>query len=160
KLGLEGVIVKKNRTTYEPGTRNFDWIKLKASSQSELVDTIDAVVMGYYFGTGARSKFGLGAILVGVYNEEEDRYESVAKVGTGITDEQFITIKNDLLGITQKNENIKYLINKSVMPDRIVEPRIVVEIEADELTISKVHTACMDVLEGKGISMRFPRLKV
>lgn len=159
-LGLEGVIVKKNSTPYEAGTRNFDWIKLKASSQSELVDTIDAVVMGYYFGTGARSKFGLGAILVGVYNEEEDRYETVAKVGTGITDEQFVTIKQDLLGITQKEVDAKYLINKSVMPDKSIEPKIVVEIEADELTISKVHTACMDKLDGKGISMRFPRLKV
>lgn len=158
--GLEGVIVKKNGTPYEPGTRNFDWIKLKASSRSDLVDTIDAVVMGYYFGTGARSKFGLGAILIGVYNESEDRYESVAKVGTGITDEQFVTIKQDLLGITIKEAHARYLINKLLMPDVFVEPKIVVEVEGDELTLSKMHTACMDKLEGKGISMRFPRLKV
>jgi DNA ligase-1 len=159
-LGLEGVIVKKSNTPYEPGTRNFDWIKLKASSRSELVDTIDAVVMGYYFGTGSRSKFGLGAILIGVYNESEDKYETVAKVGTGITDEQFITIKADLLGITIKDNHLKYLINKLLIPDVFVEPKVVVEIEADELTLSKMHTACINDLKDRGISMRFPRLKV
>ncbi len=160
KRGLEGVIVKKIGTVYEAGTRNFDWIKLKASSRSELVDTIDAVVMGYYFGTGARNKFGLGALLIGVYNEKEDRYETVAKVGTGITDEQFVTIKTDLLGITLKQSCDKYLINNSLEPDVYVYPKIVVEVEADELTLSKVHTACIGKLEGKGISMRFPRLKI
>lgn len=161
RQGLEGVIVKKTGTVYEAGTRNFDWIKLKASSKSELVDTIDAVVMGYYIGTGARNKFGLGALLVGVYNEKEDRYETVAKVGTGITDEQFVTIKSDLLGITRTEESDKYFIVKSLEPDVYVDPKIVVEVEADELTISKVHTACIGKFDDdKGISMRFPRLKV
>ena len=158
--GLEGVIIKKDETKYEPGTRNFDWIKLKASSKKELVDTIDAVVMGYYFGTGARNKFGLGAILIGVFNQEEDRYETVAKVGTGITDDLFVTIKRDLMGITMNKKSEKYLINNNLLPDVFVDPKIVVEVEADELTLSNSHTACKTIIGDKGISMRFPRLKV
>lgn len=157
--GLEGIIVKKIGTNYEPGTRNFDWIKLKASSKKSMVDTIDGVVLGYYRGEGARSQIGIGAILVGIYDEIKDRYYTIAKVGTGITDDLFVTMKNDLMGITQNSKPEKFVIDNSLLPDFFVQPKIVVEVEADEITKSKIHTACMDE-QGKGLSMRFPRLKI
>ncbi|MBD3362351.1 ATP-dependent DNA ligase [Candidatus Dojkabacteria bacterium] len=157
--GLEGVIVKKFKTPYEPGTRNFDWIKLKASIKDDMIDELDGVVLGYYHGKGIRSKFGIGAILVGIYNEKCNQFETVAKVGTGITDDEFVTIKKDLMRITIKNKPKNYEIGNNLKPDIYVEPEIVVVVEADEITRSKMHTACKDD-QGRGLSMRFPRLKI
>ncbi|MBD3280961.1 ATP-dependent DNA ligase [Candidatus Dojkabacteria bacterium] len=156
--GLEGVIVKDPESKYLPGTRNFDWIKLKANINSKLVDTIDAVVLGYYYGTGARAKHGIGAFLVGVYNEELDRFESIAKVGSGIKDDEWEQIVKDLEEVeaNKLSENVE--IKKELMPDVLVEPKIVVVVEADEITKSKLHTAGQDK-KGVGYSLRFPRLK-
>ncbi|MFH0943322.1 MAG: ATP-dependent DNA ligase, partial [Candidatus Beckwithbacteria bacterium] len=52
KMGLEGVMCKKLTTAYQAGARNFNWVKLKKATEGELVDTIDAVVIGYYAGKG------------------------------------------------------------------------------------------------------------
>lgn len=157
--GLEGIIVKKLGTFYDPGTRNYDWIKMKASLKKGMVDTIDGVVLGYYHGKGVRSKNGIGAILIGIFDEKSGEYKSVAKVGTGITDELFVTMKKDLMGITTKLKPGNYDIQSNIEPDVFVVPEIVVEVEADEVTRSKMHTAAKDK-DGRGLSMRFPRLKV
>ncbi len=159
ELGLEGIISKKLGTIYEPGTRNFDWIKLKFTVQSHIADTIDTVVLGYYFGQGVRAKFGMGALLLGIYNEETNEFESVAKLGTGIKDEDFLKIKPvlDKLKSTEKPKGVK--VSKMLEPDVWIHPKIVIEVEADEITKSKNHLAAIDS-EGRGLSLRFPRMKI
>ncbi len=166
--GLEGVIVKKFNTAYDPGTRNFDWIKLKASAKSEMVDTVDAVVIGYFHGRGSRAKFGVGALLLAVYSPQDDSYYSVAKLGTGMTDEQLRQIKHQLssLEINEPLPNVS--VEKLLYPDVWVYPKIVVEVEADQITRSPGHTAAQglpvafeqDTLTRRGLSLRFPRMKV
>lgn len=154
--GLEGLVVKKQDAMYQPGKRNFNWIKLKRRTGQKLGDTIDAVVLGYYVGQGRRASLGIGAFLVGVYNEQTDAFESVAKVGTGMTDIEFIQLKNrcDAVIITNKLENVS--VAKSLYTDVWVHPEIVCEIRADDITKSPLHTA------GKtddhlGFALRFPR---
>ena len=44
--------------------------------------------MGYYAGRGKRTGFGLGAFLVGIPNEK-GQIGSIAKIGTGLSDEQW-----------------------------------------------------------------------
>ena len=164
--GLEGIITKQVTSDYEPGTRNFKWIKLKANTKSELVDTIDVAVLGYYYGKGSRAKFGVGTLLAGVYNPTEDKYYSIGKVGSGFTDEALEQIYKDLqeLKIDAKPENV--VVDKSLAPDVWVRPTIVMEIVADEITRSPVHTAAIGVKAQvknddpeKGLSIRFPRMK-
>ena len=166
-LGLEGIITKKVATIYEPGTRNFDWIKLKANTQSNLVDTLDVVILGYYVGRGQRSKHGFGALLTGVYNKDKKQYETIGKVGSGFKDEEFKKFKSDLSKITVDNKPDNYVVENSLIPDFWVEPKIIIEVEADEITRSPSHTACRDLKSNvkkddfkKGLSFRFPRLKV
>ena len=152
--GLEGIIAKLPSSHYDPGTRNFDWIKLKRSSDSLLNDTVDAVVMGYYFGRGDRTVLGIGGILVGLYDKKFDKYLSLCKVGTGFTEEDFKKYKLDLDKYKLESaEAIQHYseVDKLLVPDVWVEPKIVVEIEADEITVSKKHKA--------GYSLRFPRIK-
>jgi DNA ligase-1 len=165
--GLEGIIAKEAESTYDPGTRNFKWIKLKANSKSELVDTLDVVVLGYYSGRGQRAKFGLGALLTGVYDPAKDIYYSVGKVGTGMKESDLEKIMKDLekYRIDSKPENV--IVDKSLFPDVWVTPKIVMEIDADEITRSPNHTAARGVVTNvkkedpsKGLSIRFPRMKV
>lgn len=151
KDNLEGVIAKSTDGKYDPGTRNFDWIKLKASSKSEMVDSVDAVVMGYYKGTGSRAEFGLGAILLGVYDKEKDKYFSLAKVGTGITQEQLSSFKKEIDKHITNKAPINYSIDKKLKPDVIALPKIVVTIDSDSISKSKDNGGC-------GYSLRFPRL--
>lgn len=154
-MNLEGLIAKDDDTLYKPGSRNFDWIKLKASSDKELVDTIDAVVLGYYFGKGARAKFGIGAILIGVYDKESDKYLSLTKVGTGFKDDDWALIKSTLDEYKLKKIPDNYAINKLLHPDVVILPKVVVEVEADSISISKNHGGQSE----EAYSLRFPRIK-
>lgn len=150
-LGLEGLIAKIPNGPYEPGTRNYDWIKFKVKSQQDLADTVDTVILGYYKGTGNRAKFGIGGIIVGIYNPDDDKFYSLAKVGTGFKDVDWKIIKDklDTIAISQVPKNV--VIDNTLVPDVFVEPSLVAVIEADEVSKSKLH--------GVGYSLRFPRFK-
>jgi bifunctional non-homologous end joining protein LigD len=71
--GLEGVIAKLRRSTYEPGRRSPAWLKLKVRPEQELV------VGGWTPGMGNAKD--LGALAVGVYEDGHLRF--AGKVGSG-----------------------------------------------------------------------------
>jgi len=154
--GLEGVMVKRPDALYQPGKRNFNWIKLKRQEEGHLEDTIDCVVLGYYAGKGKRAHFGIGAFLVGVFNQKLDMFQTVAKIGTGMTDEEWRTLKKkcDSLAVDHKPKNVQCA--KELTPDVWVTPDVVCRVRADEITLSPLHSA------GKtekhlGYALRFPR---
>ncbi len=153
--GLEGVILKKLKGGYMPGVRNFDWVKIKKSMGSKVVDTIDAVVLGYYYGSGKKTGFGMGSLLVGVYNSEDDLFESVGRLGTGFTDDDWEIIAKRLapLEVKYKGESVR----SELKADVWVQPEVVVTVEADEISKSSLHLAGKSNL-GFGLSLRFPRL--
>ena len=148
---LEGVIAKKIDGIYQPGARGWNWIKYKRSYSSKIADTIDCLVMGYDYGKGKRTGFGMGAFLVGVLDKNKDLFVTVAKIGTGLTDEEWkeLKIKSEKLTVKKKPKN--YFVDKLAECDVWIEPKIVVEIKADEITKSPTHTA--------GLALRFPRLE-
>ena len=149
--GLEGVVVKQTESFYKSGRKGWQWVKIKEEegTQGKLNDTLDLVVMGYYFGRGKRSGFGIGAFLTGLINEKGEVF-SFSKIGTGITDEMFGQLK---VLFDQHKTTVApttYLVDKTLAPDVWLEPQVVVEIAADEITRSSLHTS--------GFGLRFPRL--
>jgi len=148
--GLEGAMVKKLEGQYLPGRQDFNWVKFKESedSQAKLADTLDLIVMGYYQGRGKRAKFGLGAFLGGI--RVGAQIMTIAKVGTGLSDEQFAELFGKLEKVRSKGKHKDYQVSKVLTPDVWVEPEVVVEVAADEVTRSSAHTA--------GVALRFPRL--
>ena len=154
--GLEGLVVKRLDSIYQPGKRNFNWIKLKRQEEGHLEDTIDCVILGYYAGEGKRVHFGVGAFLVGVYNKKEDRFETVAKIGTGLKDEDWKDLKHrcDKLKVNEIPKNV--ICVKELYPDVWVNPEIVCRIRADEITISPLHSAARTESK-QGYALRFPR---
>lgn len=154
--GLEGLVVKRPDAIYQPGKRNFNWIKLKREEEGHLEDTVDCVVLGYYAGRGKRAKFGIGAFLVGVFNKSEDRFETIAKIGTGLSDEEWKELKNkcDVLAVKEKPHNV--VCAKELEPYVWTSPEIVCSIRADEITMSPLHCAGKTA-ERLGYALRFPR---
>lgn len=150
KKGLEGLVVKKFDGSYEAGNRGFSWVKFKREEDGGISDTIDCIVLGYYWGTGKRAGFGIGAFLTGIYDNENDKFLTVAKIGTGLSDEEWrkIRIKIQELRIKEVPKNVE--VRKELMPDVLCEPKIVVAIRADEITVSPVHSS--------GFALRFPRM--
>lgn len=149
--GLEGVVVKKWDSFYEPGRRGYSWVKFKEEEgkTGKLKDTIDAVVMGYYRGEGKRTGFGIGAFLVGV--KQGESFVTLTKIGTGVSDELWRELQEKLQVIKTLNQPKEYKnLNKIFLPDVWVAPKVVVEIAGDDLTRSSTH--------GAGVAVRFPRL--
>jgi bifunctional non-homologous end joining protein LigD len=73
KLGLEGLIGKRQGSLYEPGQRSGTWIKLKLQQEQEFV------IGGYTNPEGSRQHFG--SLLVGV--QAKGALQFCGKVGTG-----------------------------------------------------------------------------
>jgi DNA ligase 1 len=154
KNGLEGIIAKDLNAPYIAGARKFSWIKLKKSYAKDLADTIDVVIIGYFFGKGKRTRFGVGALLSAVYDEVSDSFKSVAKIGTGISEEQLKELEEMLSGIALKKKPLN--VESEIEPDVWVKPVHVIEVAADEITRSPIHAAAK-TSEG-GLALRFPRM--
>lgn len=154
--GLEGLVVKKIDATYQAGKRNFNWIKLKREETGNLNDTIDCVILGYYAGKGKRASFGIGALLVGIYNKKKDDFQTIAKIGTGLTDAGWKEAKKkcDAFKVKNKPKNVECA--KELYPDVWVSPELVCIVRADEITISPLHTAG-ETKDFEGYALRFPR---
>lgn len=150
KEGLEGIMIKKADSGYVPGRTGWRWVKMKQAEKAagKLSDTVDCVIMGYTQGKGKRASFGLGQFLAGV--KDGETFKTVTKVGTGLTDEQFKTLKEKLQKIVVRQKPKEYEVNKVLEPDYWVEPVVVVELAGDDITKSPNHTA--------GYALRFPRL--
>ncbi|MBI4008678.1 ATP-dependent DNA ligase [Candidatus Roizmanbacteria bacterium] len=167
--GLEGVIAKKLDGIYQPGARGWNWIKFKRSYNSKIEDTIDCLVMGYDYGKGKRTNFGIGAFLVGIYDEKKDNLLTVAKIGTGLSDQEWKELKKRCERFRADKKPALYDVDKLMNVDVWVKPMFVVEIKADEITRSPVHTAGRKMKSSKsgqafevdipGFALRFPRLE-
>ncbi|MCL4535212.1 MAG: ATP-dependent DNA ligase [Bacteroidetes bacterium] len=151
--GLEGIVAKRPDTIYQAGARNFNWVKLKRSSGGELQDTVDCVILGYIYGRGKRATFGAGALLTGVYDPEKDEFVTVTKIGTGLTDEEWRSIRELCTPVPERPARV----NSLIVPSVWVEPTVVIEVLADEITRSPIHTAGKGG-DQPGYALRFPRL--
>lgn len=153
--GLEGAVIKQVNDIYRSGRKGWSWVKIKEAegSSGKLSDTLDLVVLGYYYGRGKRSILGIGAFLVAVLTADKNgqpELVTVAKIGTGLSDELFKEIKGkaDLIAIDKPLPT--YNVPRDLRPDIWIAADIVVEIAADEITYSPLHSA--------GLALRFPRL--
>jgi len=155
--GLEGVIAKDLNAPYTAGKRKFAWIKLKKSYGSSM-DTIDGVIVGYYFGKGHRSEFGIGGVLVAVMDDQTGSLETVAKVGSGFTEVEMKNLKSKLDEIRISVPDRRIHAPNVDIVDVWVKPKIVVEVAFDNITLSLVHTCCFDKSTKKGYALRFPRI--
>ena len=153
--GCEGLMLKQLDLPYRAGARGSNWLKLKREYRNELGDSLDLVVIGAFFGRGRRTG-RYGALLLATYDDQTDTFPSICKVGTGFTDEnldQFYQILSDKITL-KKNPRI----NSGLEADVWVEPELVIEVVASEITLSPLHKTAIDVIrKGSGLALRFPK---
>ncbi|MEW6043913.1 MAG: ATP-dependent DNA ligase [Thermoproteota archaeon] len=153
--GCEGLMLKVLDAPYRAGARGSNWLKLKREYRNELGDSLDLVVIGAFFGRGKRTgKYG--TLLLASYNQDQDTFDSICKVGTGFTDEHLDQLYQILSGKVTIKKNPR--INSGMEADVWFEPELVIEIVASEITLSPVHTAAKDTIrKGSGLALRFPK---
>jgi DNA ligase D-like protein (predicted ligase) len=121
RLGLEGIMAKKESSIYQPGIRSSDWVKIKRSL------TVDMVVGGYIPGKGNRESF-FGGLLVGAYDKGKLVY--VGRVGSGFSEIELETVTRSFKPVSMSP------FSKSPPTPGIVwlKPEMVVEVTAMEVT--------------------------
>ncbi len=157
--GCEGLVVKSiaPNSIYRAGAREWLWIKYKRDYKSEMVDTVDLVVVGAYAGKGRRAGT-YGALLMAAYDDKEDVFKTVCKVGTGFTDAELANLPDKLAPYKMDHKHPRVVAMKEIAPDYWFTPALVAEILGAEITLSPVHTCGWGKIKpDAGLAIRFPR---
>lgn len=137
--GNEGLMLKHKESAYEYGQRRKSWLKVKKPGGS-----FDTVMMYAHAGSGKRggtySDFTLG---ISVKNDEryEEEFIPIGKAYGGYSDEE----------LKKMNQKIKEFTVERYGPTLGLLPKLVIEIEFDEIQVNKRTKA--------GYTLRFPRFR-
>jgi len=129
--GHEGLMAKRLNSSYSPGARGKDWLKLKPT------ETLDLVIAAADWGTGRRkgwlSNYHLAA-------KDGEEWKVVGKTFKGLTDEEFRWMTKRLQAI--KVSETDYTVT--------VRPEVVVEVAFNEVQRSPHYRS--------GFALRFARI--
>jgi bifunctional non-homologous end joining protein LigD len=124
--GLEGIVAKRLTSTYDPGHRSAAWLKIKNVERQEVV------IAGWLPGEGRR-KDRIGALLVGVRDEDGEGLRYAGRVGTGFDDAELERLKA-LLGPLERATTTFTAGTKPPRGSVFAEPELVCEVEFREWT--------------------------
>lgn len=121
--GLEGIMAKDGNSTYLPGNRTANWLKIKTSRRQE------AVIAGYTEGRGSRKHFG--ALVLGIY--EGNKFQYIGHTGSGFDEARLKDIYEQLKPLTTDDCPFDPK-PKTRMPVTWVKPKLVCEVKFQEWT--------------------------
>lgn len=142
--GLEGVIAKKANSTYTPGYRTEDWLKIKG------VESEEFLICGYTDSVTGGAIFG--SLILGMYKGEELTY--VGNCGSGFSN----TVQKDLLkkmkSIETKHNPFPTKINLKGRKPNWVHPEFICEVKFSGWTNNGVlrHPVYKGLRDDKTIS--------
>jgi DNA ligase-1 len=135
--GNEGLMIKDPRSSYKPGKRGREWLKLKRA-----LATLDVVVTAVEVGHGKRRNLLSDYTFAVRRSEEDPELLNVGKAYSGLTDVELAELTEWFRAHT-----LQEFAHGRV---RIVEPKIVLEVTFDRVQESKRHKS--------GYALRFPRI--
>jgi bifunctional non-homologous end joining protein LigD len=129
--GLEGVVIKRLDSGYEPGARSGSWLKLKNVLGQEVV------VAGWKPGQGNRAGL-IGSLLIGYYEAGADGRRELlycGHVGTGFSDKDLRMLTGRLEPLRRADSPFDGPVPPEyARPAVWVEPRLVIEVLFDRWT--------------------------
>jgi len=135
--GNEGLMIKSPASSYKPGRRGREWLKLKRA-----IATLDVAVTAVEVGHGKRRNLLSDYTFAVRRSAEDSELLNIGKAYSGLTD-------RELTELTEwfKNHTVQEFGHGRV---RIVEPTVVIEVTFDRVQPSKRHKS--------GYALRFPRI--
>ena len=135
--GNEGLMIKSPESSYKPGRRGREWLKLKKA-----IATLDVAVTAVEVGHGKRRHLLSDYTFAVRRSSEDGELLNIGKAYSGLTDQE-------LMELTEwfKAHTLKEFAHGRV---RLVEPAIVIEVTFDRVQRSNRHKS--------GYALRFPRI--
>lgn len=118
--GLEGVVCKRRTSTYQPGRRSPDWIKVPVAQTQEVI------IVGWQPGAGRRAGM-IGALLLAAYHRDSV-LTYIGKVGTGFTDRALRDLATQLQPLARESSAVPDIPRPDARNARWVEPTVVGEV--------------------------------
>ncbi|XP_075382130.1 DNA ligase 4 isoform X2 [Mycteria americana] len=156
----EGIMVKDPMSTYKPDKRGEGWLKIKPEYVSGLMDELDLLIVGGYWGKGSRggmmSHFLCAVAETPPPNEKPTVFHSICRVGSGYTMKELYNLGLKLAKhwkpYHRKDPPCNILCGTE-KPEMYIEPcnSVIVQIKAAEIVNSDMYkTDC---------TLRFPRIE-
>jgi DNA ligase-1 len=135
--GNEGLMIKSPGSSYKPGRRGREWLKLKRA-----IATLDVAVTAVEVGHGKRRHLLSDYTFAVRRSSDDDELLNIGKAYSGLTDQE-------LLELTEwfKAHTLQEFGHGRV---RLVEPSVVIEVTFDRVQRSNRHKS--------GYALRFPRI--
>ncbi len=135
--GNEGLMVKDPASTYKPGRRGREWLKIKRA-----LATLDVVVTAVEVGHGRRNKVLSDYTFAVRTSEDDPTLLNVGKAYSGLTDVEIAEMSEWFRAHTVQEFGHGRV--------RTVEPKVVIEVTFDNVQASTRHKS--------GYALRFPRI--
>ena len=123
KQGLEGIMAKNAKSTYQKGVRTANWLKIKHHKSEEVI------IVGYTKPTGSRKYFG--ALVLALRDENGLKY--AGHTGSGFTKKSLKEVYDKLKPLETGKSPFREKV-KTNMPVTWVKPKYVCEIKFTEWT--------------------------
>ncbi|XP_008114590.1 DNA ligase 4 isoform X2 [Anolis carolinensis] len=156
----EGIVVKDPMSAYKPDKRGEGWLKIKPEYVNGLMDELDLLVVGGYWGKGLRggmmSHFLCAVAETPPPGEKPSVFHSICRVGSGYTMKELYDLGLKLAKYWKpyrKRDPPCSILCGTEKPEVYIEPcnSVIVQIKAAEIVNSDMYkTEC---------TLRFPRIE-
>ncbi|XP_026060113.1 DNA ligase 4 [Carassius auratus] len=156
----EGIMVKDPMSIYKPDKRGEGWVKIKPEYVDGLMDELDLLIVGGYWGKGRRSGM-LSHFLCAVADvpspgEKPTVFHTLCRIGSGYTMKELYDLGLKLAKhwkVYNRNNPPAAILCGTEKPEVYIEPRnsVIIQVRAAEIVSSEMYkTNC---------TLRFPRIE-
>ncbi|CAG0913200.1 unnamed protein product [Notodromas monacha] len=157
----EGIVIKRPDSKYIPAARIKSWLKLKPEYIGSIMDELDLLIVGGYWGKNSHHGF-ISQYLLAVaippskIGDKPKEFYTVGRVSSGLKDDARKELSKKLASIahklTEDARGIAGIVWTREKPDVWFEPEksLIVQVKATEIVRSDTYKV--------GFTLRFPRI--
>ncbi|XP_005884535.2 PREDICTED: DNA ligase 4 [Myotis brandtii] len=156
----EGIMIKHPLSIYKPDKRGEGWLKIKPEYVNGLMDELDIIIVGGYWGKGARggmmSHFLCAVAEKHASGEKPSVFHTLCRIGSGYTMKELYDLGLKLAKHWKsfhKKAPPSSILFGTEKPEVYIEPcnSVIVQIKASEIVPSDMYKT--------GCTLRFPRIE-